>query len=193
MNSPFCLMTPRSIMSCSKPSHSGVRTTPGAIPLTVILYLAISRAAAWVSEMDEAAVRNTRDVDILLRRADLDRAKEALAKAGFIYRHAASIDMFLDGPDAKARDALHILFAGEKVRKDDPLEAPDVVDSKSTATFRVVNLEPLVRMKLTANRRKDQMHLLDMLDVGLIDASWRDRLPPVLADRLQALIDNPEG
>ncbi len=149
--------------------------------------------AAWVSEVDESAVRNTRDVDILLRRGDLDRAKEALAKAGFIYRHAASIDMFLDGPDAKARDAVHIVFAGEKVRKDDPVAAPDVAESKPTATVRVVNLEPLVRMKLSANRRKDQVHLLDMLNVGLIDASWRDRLPPELAERLQALIDNPEG
>src|SRR2546421_12814358 len=71
--------------------------------------------AAWVSEVDEAAVRNTQDVDVLLRRADLERAKEALAAAGFIYRHAASIDMFLDGPGAKARDAVHIVFAGEKV------------------------------------------------------------------------------
>src|SRR5262245_59119239 len=33
--------------------------------------------AVWVGEVDEAAVRNTQDVDILLRRADLDRAKEA--------------------------------------------------------------------------------------------------------------------
>src|SRR5436309_15026915 len=74
--------------------------------------------AAWVGEVDEAAVRNTQDVDILLRRADLDRAKEALGAAGFVYRHAASIDMFLDGPEAKARDAVHVVFAAEKVRKD---------------------------------------------------------------------------
>ena len=40
---------------------------------------------------------------------------------------------------------------------------------------------------------ESSVHLLDMLDVGLIDASWRDRLPPELAERLQALIDNPEG
>src|ERR1041384_3250189 len=91
--------------------------------------------AAWVSEVDESAVRNTRDVDILLRRADLDRAKEALAKAGFVYRHVKSIDMFLDGPGARARDAVHVLFAGEKVRQDDPVETPDVTDSKPTATF----------------------------------------------------------
>jgi hypothetical protein len=149
--------------------------------------------AAWVSEVDESAVRNTQDVDILLRRPDLDRAKDALAKVGFIYRHIKSIDMFLDGPGARARDAVHILFAGEKIRPDDLVQTPDVAESQATATVRVLNLEPLVRMKLTANRRKDQVHLLDMLDVGLIDASWRDRLPPELAERLQALIDNPEG
>src|SRR5688572_28700282 len=82
--------------------------------------------AAWVSEVDEAAVRNTQDVDILIRRADLERVKEALAAAGFIYRHAASIDMFLDGPNAKARDSIHVVFAGEKVRKDYLFPAPDV-------------------------------------------------------------------
>src|SRR3954462_4540076 len=64
--------------------------------------------AAWVSRVDEAAVRNTQDVDILIRREDLAGAKTALESAGFIYRHAASIDMFLDGPDAKARDAVHV-------------------------------------------------------------------------------------
>src|SRR6266542_1589578 len=72
--------------------------------------------AAWVSRVDEAAVRNTQDVDILLRRADLDLAKVTLASAGFLYRHVARVDMFLDGPDEKARDAVHIVFAGEKIR-----------------------------------------------------------------------------
>src|SRR5713101_3694588 len=64
--------------------------------------------AAWVSRVDEAAVRNTQDVDILLRRPDLDAAEKALAPAGFIRRHVKSIDMFLDGPTAKARDAVHV-------------------------------------------------------------------------------------
>src|SRR5476651_1736188 len=54
--------------------------------------------AAWVTRVDEAAVRNTQDVDILIRRSDLDAAKVALHAVGFVYRHAASIDMFLDGP-----------------------------------------------------------------------------------------------
>src|SRR5713101_1274894 len=80
--------------------------------------------AAWVSRVDEAAVRNTQDVDLLIRRADLDAAKAALAPAGFAYRHAASIDMFLDGPKAKARDAVHVVFASEKVRPEYLLPAP---------------------------------------------------------------------
>jgi hypothetical protein len=32
-----------------------------------------------------------------------------------------------------------------------------------------------------------------MLDVGLIDVSWKSRLPKELAERLQQLIDTPEG
>lgn len=149
--------------------------------------------ALWVSEVDEAAVRNTQDVDILLRRADLDRAKEALGKAGFIYRHAASIDMFLDGPGAKARDAVHIVFSGEKVRQEYLLPAPDVDEMKATATARYLNLDALLRMKLTSYRDKDRTHVRDLIDVGLIDASWSQRLPEELAKRLQLLLDTPDG
>jgi len=36
------------------------------------------------------------------------------------------------------------------------------------------------------------MHLRDMLDVGLIGATWTARLPADLAARLQLLIDTPE-
>src|SRR5262245_57665350 len=72
--------------------------------------------AAWVSRVDEAAVRNTRDVDLLLRRADLEAAATALATAGFARRHAAGVEMFLDGAQASARDAVPVLFAGEKIR-----------------------------------------------------------------------------
>src|SRR5438876_9948580 len=95
-----------------------LRRAAAALEQAQIAYAVIggNAVAAWVSEVDEAAVRNTRDVDILLRRADLDHAKEALAGAGFVFRHSSGIDMFLDGPVAKERDAVHIIFAGEKVR-----------------------------------------------------------------------------
>ena len=149
--------------------------------------------AAWVATVDEAAIRNTRDVDIVIRRQDLAAAQTALEAAGFLYRHAKSIDRFLDGPDAKARDAVHVLFAAEKVRADDLEPVPDVkrIYVKDRVAF--LPLDELVRMKLTANRRKDLVHIEDFLDVGLIDASWCHRLRPELAARLQHVIDTLEG
>ena len=148
--------------------------------------------AAWVSEVDEAAVRNTQDVDLLIRRGDLELAKSALATAGFVYRHSSGIDMFLDGPQAKARDVVHIVFANERVRADYTQLAPDVDEVKPTATIRVLDLPALLRMKLTSFRRKDQVHVLDLIGVGLVDASWVARLPEELGARLQELLDHPD-
>jgi hypothetical protein len=149
--------------------------------------------AAWVARVDESATRNTRDVDILIRRADLEAATTALEKAGFFYRHSAGLDLFLDGPEAKARDAVHVVFAGEKVRSHELLPNPDVTESEKADRFRVLSLPALVRIKLTAFRDKDRTHLRDLLEVGLIDATWGVGLPPELAARLQTLIDTPEG
>ena len=149
--------------------------------------------AAWVSRVDEAAVRNTQDVDFLLRRADLSAAIAAMTQAGFFHRHVAGIEMFLDGPKAGVRDAVHLVFAGEKVRPDYPAPAPDVAESEATGSFRLLTLDALVRMKLTSFRDKDRTHLRDLIDVGLVNASWAARLPVELGVRLQSLLDNPEG
>ena len=149
--------------------------------------------AAWVATIDASAVRNTQDVDILLRRADLDAAARALESAGFIRRHVAGIDLFLDGPDGKPRDAVHILMANEKVRPDYAMAAPDVSESQTIGSFRVISFDTLMQMTLTSFCSEDCMHIRDMLDVGLIDASWPARLPPELASRLQQLIDTPES
>ena len=83
--------------------------------------------------------------------------------------------------------------AAEKVRPNALAPAPDVAESEQTGSFRLVTLEALVRMKLTAFRDKDRTHLRDLIDVGLVDASWIAPLPPQLAVRLQQLLDDPEG
>jgi hypothetical protein len=149
--------------------------------------------AAHVGRVDESVVRNTPDVNILLRRSDLEAATTALTNSGFIYRNVKGLDIFLDGPNAKSRDAVQVTFAGEKVRAGDPVSAPDVGESETTPLYRVVALEPLVKMKLTAFRNKDRMHIRDMIDVGLVDESWLPRLPAELSSRLKELLDNPEG
>jgi hypothetical protein len=149
--------------------------------------------ALWVTTVDEAAIRNTRDVDILIRRGDLAAVKTALESHGFVYRHTAGIDVFLDGPDAKVRDAVHLIFAGEMVRAHEALPNPGVENSVESGGVRVLSLEALVQIKLTAFRDKDRTHLRDMLEVGLIDETWCDKYPQELADRLKQLIDTPEG
>ena len=149
--------------------------------------------AAWVASVDPAAVRNAQDVDILFRRSDLDAAAKALASVGFVRRHVAGIDVFLDGPQAKVRDAVHAVPAGEKIRPEYLIASPDVTESEKPDQFRILSLDALVRMKLTSFRRKDQVHVQDMLEVGLIDESWLGRLPPELAARLRQLIETPEG
>jgi hypothetical protein len=149
--------------------------------------------AEWVGRMDEGAIRNTRDVDILIRRTDLAAAKTAMAAAGWVHCHVLDVDMFLDGPNGRPSEAVHILFAEEKVRADDATATPDVAASEPAADFQVVALDALVRMKLNAWRDKDRTHLRDMIGVGLLDETWPARLPPELAARLQQLLDNPNG
>jgi hypothetical protein len=154
--------------------------------------------AAHVSRVDEAAVRATRVVDILLRRADHEAARRALEAARFVFKRLAGlgmpgvIDAFLDGPNGSVRDALHIVPAGEKVRLDNLLPSPDVIESEPGDQFRLASLEAIVRMKLVSFRDKDRTHLCDLLELGLVDATWCDRLPPALAAGLRELVDNPE-
>jgi len=149
--------------------------------------------AEWVARADEGAVRNTRDVDVLIRRSDLPAARAALEAAGFAYCQLPDVDIFIDGPQGKLSGGVHILFAGEKVRPDYEHASPDLDESERAAEFQVAKLEALVRMKLIANRRKDQVHLLDLIGVGLIDATWPARFPPPLGERLQQLLDDPNG
>lgn len=149
--------------------------------------------AAWVSTVDEEAVRNTADVDILVRRPDFPSVRAALEAAGFHYRHVAGLDVFLDGPKTPARGGVHILFANEKVRPEEPVANPDVSQASDAPHFRVLQLEALVQIKLTAFRDKDRTHLRDLIEVGLVDSSWPAKFPAALAERLQRLLDSPGG
>jgi hypothetical protein len=149
--------------------------------------------AEWVGRVDASVVRYTQDVDLLLKRADLPAAQAALAPSGFIYRQSGGIHMFLDGTAAKARDAVHVIFAGEKVRADYVSAAPDLTESEPGIQFQVISLVALIRMKLTSFRDKDRMHLRDLISVGQVDANWLNRLDPELALRLRELLENPEG
>ncbi len=146
---------------------------------------------AWVAQVDEAAMRTTRDVDILVRPSDLPALIAAMTAAGFYHRNTSGLDMFVEHPDASARDAVHVRLVGKVERGGEP--NPDIEPTARANDFRTVELTTLVRMKLNAFRRKDQLHVLDMISLGMIDASWLDRFPEPLRLRLQELLNDPDG
>ena len=149
--------------------------------------------AAWVSRVDRAAVRNTQDVDILVRRSDFEAVKAALEAVGFVHAQVMDVTCFIDGPGGNPRDAVHLLFAGEKVRESYPLPTADVNERERADDYEIVALDALVRMKLNSFRDKDRMHLRDLIDLGLVDASWLPKCIPEHAARLQELLDDPDG
>ena len=184
----------RALMAAEKVKERLRRATKALDDAGVPYAVAGGNAVAeWVARADEGAVRNTRDVDLLVRRADLPAVRNALEASGFVYYQLLELEMFIDGPQGRPSEAVHMLFAGEMVRPDYEHASPDLDESERAAEFQVATLPALVRMKLIANRRKDQVHLLDLIGVGLIDATWPSRFPPPLGERLQQLLDDPNG
>lgn len=172
-----------------------LRRAVGALESAGLPYAVVGGHAVriWVSQVDESAVRNTKDVDLLVQRKDMQAIKDALGPAGFVFREAAGLTMFLDGTDGSPREAVHLVFAGEQVRETEVLPNPTLDRSTPVNDFKTLDLETLVRMKLNSFRLKDRVHIVDMLDVGLIDETWLDRLPTELAARLKQLIDDPDA
>lgn len=149
--------------------------------------------AAWVATVDPSAARNTQDVDILARREDFPRLAAALSAAGFIHERVLGVDVFLDGPEALPSQAVQLVWAGHKVRDHYVEPAPNPGARHSLGGLEMLNLEDLVRMKLTSFRLRDRVHLQDLIGVGLVTADWPGRFHPVLADRLREILANPDG
>jgi hypothetical protein len=145
--------------------------------------------ALWVATRDPAAVRTTKDVDILVRREDLPQARGAALTVGMDYFEVMGVGMFLDREDPNPRHAVHLVWAGEKVRPNYAVASPEVDQCQVLSEgIRVVSLEGLVRMKLMSDRDQDRVHLRDMIDVGLVDRDLLSRLPKVLSERLERLL-----
>jgi hypothetical protein len=145
--------------------------------------------AIWVATKDPAAVRTTKDVDILLSRGDLSKAKAAARNANFEYYEVLGVGMFLERDDPNPRKAVHLIWSGEKVRPEYELPSPTVEERvQHSAGMPVVDLPGLVRMKLLSNRDQDRVHLRDMIEVGLLDRTLLNDLSPSLAARLELLL-----
>lgn len=138
----------------------------------------------YVEEVEPDAGRLTRDVHIAVRRADLEKIAEAAASFGLEHRHVAGVDMLVRPDQPSARRAIHLVFAGEKVRPGDPEPTPELGPCRRIKELRSIPLADLIRMKLTSFRLKDQTHLKDLDEAGLITPDVEAGLSPILTERL---------
>jgi hypothetical protein len=157
------------------------------IPYQVVGGLAV---LIHVEEADPEHATLTRDVDLMVRRGDLERIKDAALRAGFRFRHAAGIDMLVFGTTVSARNAVHLVFSGEKVRTDYLVPTPEIMPERKKvhgAEVMVIPVPDLLRMKLTSFRDKDRVHVRALDAAGLIKPDVEAQLISELASRLQRI------
>ena len=138
----------------------------------------------YVEEAEPDAGRLTRDIDISVRREDIEKIAAAVESIGLRYRHVAGMDMLVQISEPTVRRAVHLVFAGEKVRPEDPEKVPELAECRRIKGIRLIALADLVRMKLISFRLKDQTHLKDMDQAGLITGETEAHLSEVLRARL---------
>jgi hypothetical protein len=83
-------------------------------------------------------------VDILIRREDLEAAKKWMDAAGFDHPEASGVEKFIERPNGKPSEGVHLVFAGEKVKATYFVPAPGMNETEAGVAFRVLSLEPLV-------------------------------------------------
>jgi hypothetical protein len=139
----------------------------------------------YVEEALPDAGRLTKDVDIAVRRSDVERIKAAVAPYGWTYRHTAGVDMLVQSDNPSARRAVHMFFTGERVKANSLEATPDLGEGRTINGIRLMPLEDLLRMKLTSFRAKDEAHINDLDEAGLITPDMETNLSPVLLERLR--------
>lgn len=143
-----------------------------------------------VQRVDPSEVRLTKDVDIMIHRSDLEPVKQLAARHGFAFRHAAGLDMLLPHGETKAKNAIHLVFSGEKTNPAQPMPNPPLRPehvSPHGVEIAVIPVADLVQMKLSSNRDIDRVHIRDLDSVGLITHEVERSLPAILRSRLQEI------
>jgi hypothetical protein len=138
----------------------------------------------YVEEASPDAGRLTRDIDIAVNREDLERIEKAVEPYGLEYRHVASVDMLVQVKEPTARRAVHMLFTGEKVKANSLEPTPGLGTARTIQGVRLIPLADLLRMKLTSFRAKDEAHVKDLDEAGLITPEIEATLSDALRERL---------
>jgi hypothetical protein len=151
-------------------------------------------AAIWIGSVDASAVRQARNVELVVHRQDFAQVNSSLQTAGFVASTAGNLVRFLDGPDGNWRDGIETTFAGEQVNGT-PADrlTPYPESSEVINGVRVLKLATLVQFQLARYRLDDIVDLRDLIDVGLVDSRSLEGTEYDLASRLRELLDNPDG
>lgn len=126
----------------------------------------------YVEEAEPDAGRLTRDIDIAVKRQDLEAIAATVKPFGLEYRHMGGVDMLVQAGENSPRRAVHLF------------PAPELGPARKIKGIRLTSLENLVRMKLTSFRLKDQTHLKDLDEAHLITPEIEAALPALLRERL---------
>lgn len=142
----------------------------------------------YLEAADPSQSTLTRDVDVMIDRPQIDQVKRMAEQYGFHFRHAAGLDMLTIGAPDTARNTVHLVYSGEKVREGQAVPNPPIRPEMRRLQGRevaVIALEDLIRMKLSAYRDKDRVHVRAMDAAGLINAQIERSLPGELQARLR--------
>lgn len=170
-----------------------LRKVAAALDAAGVKYAVVggNAVASWVGRVDQGATRATKDVDLLVQRADTPRITAAITALGFSREDLRDLVLFIDPEEPSKKSGVHLVWADEKIPPSYTVKSPSVDEAvRDPEGFLVLDLPALVRMKLTSFRDVDRVHIADMLSVGLIDEPCRASLPTELRERLEQVEQN---
>jgi hypothetical protein len=155
------------------------------VPFEVIGGLAVNAHLMAASKRSRSFL--TRDIELLVRRSDLDAIVRAGKRFGFEAKRMLG-GYALIGPGQELSESVHMLFVGEKPKSSYPVHNPDLnPERKDLFGFRipVAPLRDLLILKLNSLRPKDLVHLEVLDQVGFISPDIEQSLPATLRARLE--------
>jgi len=172
-----------------------LRQVSAALDAAGIPYAVVggNAVAAWVSRIDPAATRATKDVDLLVRQSDDARIAVVMRGLGFTRQDLRRLVLFIDPEEPSKRSGVHLVWSDTLIRPSYACPSPSVEEAvRDPEGFAVLDLPALVRMKLTSFRDIDRVHVADLAQVGLVNDAVRDTLPDALKARLAEILDDQE-
>lgn len=142
---------------------------------------------AHIYALDRSRTSVTRDIDVLIRRENVERVAKAAEPRGYRARKMMG-GYTLVRPGQALAEAVRLLFAGEKSKSTQPLPHPEIRPEEISLidiNIPVAPFDDLLQMKLSSLGPEDLVHIETLDDVGLITSAVEKRLPTLLQERLK--------